>query len=1821
MKKWLYLTLFFLTAVFSEESLYERDDIAWLNETEPSSIVEGVHLLSGQFGFVETDYVIPGPQPLAIQRSYRGSTNPNHCVNKGVQLFGGYYLSYKEDRRKNKVIARPFKGKCKNKWEIIKAVEPSGTCFYYENNTTGASDFHFKMSKNKPGLTNTGSGEIGGASNYKNRRLEKVEDDVFEYLEDGTIRLYRTWDQLVQDGKCSDDKSYFCVPFPEDSSYGVDTIIHPSGNKSVFYYNKHHQVRRVETQNGDGHLLSFFFIEEDRTKEKRSKTKRSLTPLRIKTSDGKIFTYTPSINGKTISEISGPGVIPTSYEFKVIPGTHLNVLTRICYPLSQYTLIEYDENIDSPTLGYVTAIKSPIKAGANPVTKSKFEYHLSEKTPYVDVFGPTGSHKRYYYSPSHRIACIEFFDGPSICLKQRFFWGKGQDECNLVTKSIEDGRGIAHKVQAFIYDENGNVLEERLYGNISGCNHAQINIDENGAISTTADCLITKASYSRSPFNLKLSEDKGGKKTSFSYHLGTNLLASKYTWNYENTRILKREFFHYDKSANLTEIIEDDGYAPAENNLSGISFRKKRTIQIKQQQPGLGLPECIKEYGVDTKTELDKILSHKEFIYGIANKPIEEKVFNAKGILAHTTRYEYDEAGNCLFKEDPLGNRIRYTYDELYNLKEEHFLNANCLKQFDYDSANRAIRSAFIDPRETQKTDYTFDNNHNMTSSTDYLGNKTTYIYNSFDQLIAKELPIIRDKLSNAVPNREEYKRDIFGNIIEINHPDGFSTRKSYNVLGKVTKIEYPDGTQEIFEYNLDGSLKSHTNQALTTTFFEYDRFGNETLKLLKDVSKKIISDSSRMYSPFFETCSKDEMGDTTHYLYNNLGQLGKVVRENGSIEEYQYDDLGRHTSTMHFIGKDLQYSETFTLDALDREVELCVYNHKNDLQSKKTYSYDALGNKNSITTYGENGAEVRAQVCDFFGNTLSSKDPLGNEIVNTYDTSHKDSCSRSILRRISINPLGNQAVYSYDARGCISRVQIYSAAGALLQDQKNFYDSKGNLVHARQESLNDDPAFAVDHYYNGAGNLVKTVEAPDGGSPKVTQISYNKLGQVTQKIKPDSTSIYYNYFYDNAVSRIYSEDGSIDYHFEYDAKGRVISATDQERRTFTRNYDSNDNLICDLYGPVAIHKEFDSLGRKVRVSLPDSHVITYAHNGIFVTSASMGPFGQTIIKRRDFSGRILESQLPHSAGEIHKSYDLAGRVTSILAPYFSEQNTFDSVGRLTEKKTSDPMGPESISFKYDGIGQLIKEEGSFSHTYTYDAKSNRTSHNEDTFQYDALNKIVPSGDLNVNYSSCASLTSLKSKSKDLKLEYDALDRLIKLEAPGKFSYVFSYDPFNRRITQTYSSGQNSETVYFLYDNECEIGTVTPSGEIKQLRVLLEDVDVEIDNSYHFEMNGKAYVPIYDSRGNIAVLLKGTSPVFAYRYTGFGEKQVYNISYEKWMIPESVRGLCSYTAPPQDICPWHFSSKRSIPGTSISSFGYRDYDPEIARWLTPDPDNFGDGLNLYAYVHNNPLSNWDAFGLSTDSGLAQWGDTVMQDKLYSPLIHAMNKLEYQIARSMSNPLGAAIEGPLFQFRHRLIADPVFAKQVADGYLQYASNSCFQAPMMHFWSHREKYLIPLDIALDPITYLPGGVAKACGKLAKVTQFAIATHKIKKGFALNQIATKIERCAKAESAFVKGTSTIRAPRVAMEAKGAASAANQKGVQKAFVQIEEYLGSGSRAMTNSSKDPIFLSKDGLRRVRFDWNRPDPHKNPHMHIDIRPNARVRFKTRRIYGRDVNPE
>ncbi len=64
------------------------------------------------------------------------------------------------------------------------------------------------------------------------------------------------------------------------------------------------------------------------------------------------------------------------------------------------------------------------------------------------------------------------------------------------------------------------------------------------------------------------------------------------------------------------------------------------------------------------------------------------------------------------------------------------------------------------------------------------------------------------------------------------------------------------------------------------------------------------------------------------------------------------------------------------------------------------------------------------------------------------------------------------------------------------------------------------------------------------------------------------------------------------------------------------------------------------------------------------------------------------------------------------------------------------------------------------------------------------------------------------------------------------------------------------------------------------------------------------------------------------------------------------------------------------------------------------------------------------------------------------------------------------------------------------------------------------------------------------------------------------------------------------------------NEK-IDKIFNDVKDWLGEGATKQYNKAGDPYFMSENGLKKVRWDWNRTNPHDFKHLHFEIYQNGK----------------
>jgi len=447
-----------------------------------------------------------------------------------------------------------------------------------------------------------------------------------------------------------------------------------------------------------------------------------------------------------------------------------------------------------------------------------------------------------------------------------------------------------------------------------------------------------------------------------------------------------------------------------------------------------------------------------------------------------------------------------------------------------------------------------------------------------------------------------------------------------------------------------------------------------------------------------------------------------------------------------------------------------------------------------------------------------------------------------------------------------------------------------------------------------------------------------------------------YDYDENGYLAAVRAADRSASYAYGYE-DGSLASVDDLLfGASFQRSYDGDGRLTAEtLCGCLRTEYDYDAEGRRTRMTLPDGSYVIYGYENTFLSTISrFSPDGAHLythtFEEYDAQGRPSKEKLIGNAGIIRRSYDQQGRHTALSTPLGEE-----AVQAYHENGAASAIVRENrlVQYSYGDDGALVEEPG---HTYAYDARGNRISKDGIPYVVDEEDRLVSA----YRYDQDGNAATKGP----LLLDYDAFGRLCRVESPEIFQVVYRYDGLHRRLIEERHTWNGScweleKALYFIYDNQYEVGAVDAAGRLLECRILGRRENGDAGSAVAIETPQGIFAPVYDLLGNTAGLISPQDgrAVQMYSYTAFGEEKIQEPA----------------------LCPWRFASKRTDPLTGLVFFGRRYYDPRTGRWLTPDPAQKIDGPNLYTFVHNNPLLFSDLFGLeSVLSQLTFWMGTTIQ---------------------------------------------------------------------------------------------------------------------------------------------------------------------------------------------------------------------------------------------------
>lgn len=1343
----------------------------------------------------------------------------------------------------------------------------------------------------------------------------------------------------------------------------------PSGNMLLYSYDGKGRLEKITAKDGQDQVefgwMHFSYLDNK---------------VHVTASNGKEALYTLSSNKKKKEK----NTLLKSAQVTGLPSC------QFIYSKNRLQSLEWEDgNILSQGkyLGKGKALYFPDKNGKLFRTH-KISYHKKR----ASVEDSEGGKTVYHFSRRKRLNFKERKEASKTYSTEIFYWrekthGEGvkKDEGNLITKAVGDHTFDPLTLTTYRYDQWGNVLEETVAGHLTGYTLPDyFEMDPWGRPYLQGrESYSCRYTYTNDGLNLPLSlEEEDGLTTTWSYLQGTNKPLAKLT--YAQGEIVGREFFAYNELGLLIERINDDGKSSSQNSLAGVTKRiiTRIDLNILPGTPGFGKPLKVSESYWDSKTAQEYLLKSETYTYGMFDLVTSVSHFGPQEELLYILSYAYDASGNKIQEIDPEGRVTLFAYNKAHLCTYKERLGSGLALYYTYDNRGNLLQ----EERRYETGDlfvhtYEYDTLGRKTAEINPYGGRTTYTYDSMGRLTQIEHPSFMGKEEMLTPV-EKKKYNIWDQVIEEIDAAGFATKKSYNARGQVTEVAYPDGSHETYRYHLNGTLEKKIHPNGSYTLFTYDALRHPIKEETYSQEGTLLRTRQFLYQGDNLILEIDPAGNPTTYEYDGAGRRTAKVF-GGFREEYFYDAFGKLFLTKKWYGDaPSEYISYIQLhDPLGRLIEERIEDSKGVVCNRKTYAYDLNDHRIEEANYQEEGrAAISYTRYAPYNLPLVSIDPLGIETHYYYDFSYVNSYGQQVIKTTITAPNGVQTIVIKDPAGRDATLSKISPMGELLSSESIYYDSRGlkelHVAHAvsQGKKLRE---YWVSWTYDSKGRPVKIQEDPLGKN-KCTRMAYNPMGALQTKTKPDGTVITYEYDSLGRETALATSDGSICYTYTYDLCDQLIQSKDSSGNTLFRSYDVLGNLISEtLPNGLTTAFKHDGLKRLTCLTLPDASTVTYEYGPICLRSVTRGAYTHQY-NTLDWQGRSLQSTLI-TGDTVDFTWNLSGRLQSMKSLYASEvipEGGYDLMGNLLHVEMSLPGLTTKEKYRYDLLNQLIQEETIEDHAYTHDSLYNRLSQDSSMYKINDINQIESDGKRAYTYDLNGNLL----QGNGISYQFDALNRLISYEKAEEWKSACTYDSFGRRITvqqfQWEGEWVEAHASQFFYQGVHEIGSFDETGKMKELRVLGKKEGSLFRTAIAIELSGIVYAPLYDHRFNVIALIDKESKeaVEVYRYAAFGKVQA-----------RSPLGEIRENSLIEN--PWLFASQRRD-FSGLYCIGKRFYNVDLGRWISPDPGNFIDGLNLYAYTHNRPLISSDYFGFSSWNVFKGFGS------LFRTLFDAIGQISY-----------------------------------------------------------------------------------------------------------------------------------------------------------------------------------------------------------------------------------
>lgn len=1002
---------------------------------------------------------------------------------------------------------------------------------------------------------------------------------------------------------------------------------------------------------------------------------------------------------------------------------------------------------------------------------------------------------------------------------------------------------------------------------------------------------------------------------------------------------------------------------------------------------------------------------------GQAYESTETFAYDADGQLTSHTDGEgkvwqtaYDGYGRVAEEIDPLGNSRKTVYDSNSNVTEVyHYASGDTLlsrAEMVYDDRNRLVTETHFlwDPEDGEseprpltrsyvydaasnpkiirderslETRIEYDNAERKSAVQDALGNRIALTLdgqgNTIRTVETQLLPGGGSMLSETsrtfnpmgLPVRvvdpagrtTQWVRDVRGNVRLTIDGAGLTMENVYDGLDRLVRTTQPDGTFQAFTYDASSRLVSYADSLNQQTQYVYDQ-KNRLLEIeYPDESKETFS-------------------------YDNRDLRLGWVRPNGTQIAETYDDAGRLLSRQVVVagGTEGPASESFVSDGLGRVTQAT----SGSVVTQRRY--DSLSRLISETQ----GSRVIRYAYDDASNRTRIEYPSGQVIEVQPDNLGRVA---AIEKVVGAGTRTSKATYGYRGADLIASKTLGAAISGTLQ-----YDASGLLLQSTISAASGRPVFAEKVAWNA--RALKSVQSRGDLNGSALHFTYDGAGRLTQAERrsgesttalastllnlPDS----YGFTYDKANNLLAKtqdrlcDDNQVDLPLDGSGRNRpgqvggtalLWNANGGLERKGDRNfhYDWKDRLVrvTPANGGAEIARyTYDAFDRRVAKNVSGEQIET-----VWDGWQAIEEYRTAQLTSRRVYGLGLDEIV-----SLEIDFDGDGTLTEYLPLYDETGNLVavtDTQGKVVERYEYSPYGDravfvdstppsiEQVRVRGNEVWIELSEEALLAPLTEAVSQGTLTLEIAETgadLPMAVLQPVQPgsSGHRRLivkltsppeTWPSAGTLLRLTVPSAALR---DAFDNAASAGTVQSFAWaggdLLLQDGVAPRVERVCVTGGKLEIELSEEPKLADLDTIIQLNGAPVAWTLSED---------RYTLLGPSIQP-----GTYELTI-GTQPL---DLADLGLAEAFQKSFT--LNAGETRTLVYQAALPGFLAastignPFGFHGLPVDPETGLIYARHRYYDPELGRFISPDPMGYADGPNLYQYGLNSPVNYTDPTG-------------------------------------------------------------------------------------------------------------------------------------------------------------------------------------------------------------------------------------------------------------------